>query len=89
MDVPARPRAAIRPAYPPRARARGLEGDALLRVYVSAEGRVAGVRALEEARSPFAAAAATAVRETPFAPGRLEGRPVSSSVTVRVRFRLD
>lgn len=89
VDVPARPLAPIRPAYPEEARARGAEGDVVLRVFVRADGRVAGLQTLESDGDGFAREGARAVRGVAFAAGRREGGVVNSSVTLRVRFRLD
>jgi len=89
VDAPARPRTPIRPDYPVLARSQGLEGDVTLRAHVRADGRVVGLELVEGDRDAFVDAAARAVRATSFEPGRVAGRPVSSTVTVRVRFRLE
>jgi TonB family protein len=89
VDFPARPLAPIAPAYPTSARERGLEGDATLLVYVRADGKVVGTKPLASDAREFAHAAAVAIRATPFGPGTRRNEPVNSTVTIRVRFRLD
>jgi protein TonB len=89
VDAPAAPLAPIQPDYPAEARSRGLEGDVTLRVRVRADGRVVGFERLDGAPDDFARAAAEAIRAAGFRPGVRDGRPVSSTVTIRVRFRLD
>jgi len=87
--VPARPRAPIAPDYPPLARSQGRQGDVTLRVRVRADGEVVGLEQVAGDGEDFTQAAARAVRATPFAPGLVDRRPVNSTVTVQVRFRLD
>jgi protein TonB len=78
------------PVYPDRAREAGIEGTALLRLRVTAEGvtqeirllRSAGNRALDEA-------AQAAARRWEIAPGLRNGQPIEAWVEVPVRFRLD
>ena len=89
VDFPARPLAPIEPVYPALARERGLEGDATLLVYVRADGRVVGTKPLATDAREFAHAAADAIRATPFGPGTRRREPVNSTVTIRVRFRLE
>ena len=79
-----------RPAYPPLARLRGYQGVVVLFVEVLVDGRVgqaeirrsAGHKILDQA-------ALEAVRTWRFEPGRREGRAVTMSVEVPVRFVLN
>jgi len=79
-----------RPAYPPLARLRGYQGVVVLFVEVLVDGRVgqaeigrsAGHEILDQA-------ALEAVRTWRFEPGRREGRAVTMSVAVPVRFVLN
>ncbi|WP_431270959.1 TonB family protein [Dankookia sp. P2] len=78
------------PAYPERMREAGIEGTAMLRLRVAADGttqeirllRSAGHRALDEA-------AEAAARRWEIAPALRNGMPVEAWVEVPVRFRLD
>jgi TonB family protein len=79
----------IRPAYPPRLRALGLEGDVEARVMVRSDGSVGGAQLVESSHDDFTAALREALSEARFHPARLRGKPVSSWVTVRLRFRLE
>jgi protein TonB len=89
VDTPTRPVAPLEPAYPPRLRALGLEGEVETRVVVAADGRVRGARLVESTHPDFTASARAAIREARFEPARLDGRPVASWVTLRLRFRLE
>ena len=89
VDVPARPMDPIQPPYPPRLRALGLEGEVEARVIVLSDGSVGGARLVESTHDDFTAAVREALREVRFHPARRRGKPVSSWVTVRLRFRLE
>jgi protein TonB len=89
VDAPAAPLAPIQPDYPADARSRGEEADVTLRVRVRADGAVVGFEVVEGASGEFARAAADAIRAAGFRPGVRDGRPVNSSVTIRVSFRLE
>jgi TonB family protein len=77
------------PVYPPLARLRGYQGVALLFVEVLADGRVGqvGIRR-STGHEILDRTALEAVRSWKFEPGRREGRPVTMSVAVPVRFVL-
>lgn len=90
--VPARPRLRGNrpPAYPVRAVRRGWQGEVLLAVSLSAEGRVDGVDVLRgSGRELLDRAAVEAVRAWRFEPATRDGRPVASVVEVPVAFRLE
>lgn len=91
-DVDAVPRYGdnARPVYPPLARLRGYEGVVLLVVDVLADGRVGQVEIKRSAgHGILDRAALEAVRTWRFEPGRREGRAVTMSVEVPVRFVLN
>jgi TonB family protein len=77
------------PAYPPLARLRGYQGVAVLFVEVLADGRVGqvGIRR-STGHEILDRTALEAVRTWRFEPGRREGRAVTMSVAVPVRFVL-
>jgi TonB family protein len=92
LTVRARPQTQTNPppVYPEEARAQHQEGTVYLRVAVSADGRAENVELLLS--SGFALldeAALTAVRDWAFDPARNESGPVSSHITVPVRFTLN
>ena len=79
-----------RPAYPPLARLRGYQGVVVVFVEVLADGRVGQVEIRRSAgREILDRAALEAVRSWRFEPGRKEGRAVTMSVEVPVRFVLN
>lgn len=88
VEIRARPVDPIRPAYPPRLRALGIEGDVVARVIVLSDGSVAGGELVEAAHDDFAAAVRAALRGARFHPARLHGEPVSSWVTLKLHFRI-
>jgi len=79
-----------RPAYPPLARLRGYQGVVVLFVEVLVDGRVGQVGIRRSAGHEILdRAALEAVRTWRFEPGRKEGRAVTMSVEVPVRFVLN
>ena len=77
----------VAPVYPEVARQAGIEGDVLLRVYVSSSGRVTNLRVLDG--SPILArAAAEAVQQWQYQPPRMNGSPANVVTTLVVSFRL-
>lgn len=77
----------VAPAYPPLARAAGVEGIVILEAVIAEDGSVRDVRVLRSV--PLLDAAATeAVRQWRFSPTLLNGEPVAIAMTVTVAFRL-
>ncbi len=86
----ARYRSNPQPEYPAEARRLKQQGVAYLHVQVSAEGRPSSVTLSRSSGFPLLDSAAIgAVRHWTFEPGRAGGLPISSSVEVPVRFRLN
>ena len=78
------------PAYPDRAREAGIEGTALLRLRVSADGTTQEIRLLRSAGNRMLDEAAhAAARRWEIAPALQGGRAIEAWVEVPVRFRLD
>ena len=79
----------VRPPYPASARQQSIQGTALLRVYVAADGRVTSVAVARSAgHADLDQAAADAVRQWRFDPGRRGDEAVGMWVQVPVEFRL-
>ena len=79
-----------RPAYPPLARLRGYQGVVVLFVEVLVDGRVGQVGIMRSSGHEILdRAGLEAVRTWRFEPGRKEGRAVTMSVEVPVRFVLN
>jgi protein TonB len=77
------------PVYPTEARRLRQQGQVLLSVDVSAEGRAVGVALKQSSGFPLLdQAAMAAVRRWSFEPARVGGLPVASRAEVPVRFRL-
>jgi protein TonB len=77
------------PEYPPKARARGIEGRVLLMVIVDESGKVEDNVQVLDSIPMLDQAAIDAVRQWSFAPGRdADGDPVRVQLEVPVRFTL-
>ena len=77
----------VAPVYPEVARQAGMEGDVVLRAYVSSDGRVASMRVLSG--SPvLARAAIEAVEKWRYQPVLIHGQPANVVTTLTVAFRL-
>jgi TonB family protein len=77
----------VAPAYPEVARQAGMEGDVVLRVYVSSSGRVTDARILD-GPPILARAAVEAVQQWQYQAPRMNGRPINVVTTLVVSFRL-
>jgi TonB family protein len=77
----------VAPAYPEVARQAGIEGDVVLRVYVSSSGQVTGLRILD-GPPILARAAVQAVQQWQYQSPKIDGRPASVVTTLVVSFRL-
>lgn len=89
VDVLPRPSERASPAYPPRARQAGVEGEVVMNLLITPEGRVADARVLEaRPAGVFEEAARTAVLGWRFSPALYQGRPVKTWARQRVVFAL-
>ena len=77
----------VAPVYPDVARKAGIEGDVVLRISVSAEGRVTDLTVLD-GPPVLARAAVAAVRQWRYHPLRINGSPTAVVTTMVVSFRL-
>jgi len=86
--TPPRPDAGNRaPEFPETARARGLEGEVILKLVVTPAGTVGDIEVLRGGE-PFASAARDAVRSWRYVPAMLDGRRIGVYKIVKVPFRL-
>lgn len=78
-----------RPRYPLAAKTKGIEGYAVIKLWIDASGRVKKVVVLESRGHPsFGAAAKAAARGWRFRPAFRYGRPVAITCTQTIRFQL-
>jgi TonB family protein len=77
----------VAPVYPEVARQAGVEGDVVLRVYVSSSGRVTDLKVLD-GPPILARAAVEAVQQWQYQAPRMNGRPANVVTTLVVSFRL-
>lgn len=88
-EVPPSIRARRQPEYPRELISRGIEGKVMLRVDVSAAGRVLAIDIhTSSGHSRLDQAAMAAVTDWRFAPGRKDGRPAPMTVLLPVSFQL-
>ncbi|WP_371366361.1 hypothetical protein SRRS_07510 [Sporomusa rhizae] len=80
----------INPEYPSEARANHLEGDVLLRITISVEGKVSNVEVAESSGHDILdEAAVNAVSKWRFIPARADnGQTIVSAVDIPIVFRL-
>ena len=77
-----------RPAYTEAARQRRLEGEVVLEVLFTASGDVRVLRVLRGLGEGLDENAVQAARQIRFHPARCNGRPIDSTATVHISFRL-
>lgn len=89
QDVPVLLQAPL-PAYPPRMREAGIEGNVLVEVVVDTLGRAeaGSLRIVSSDHAEFSAPARASIAAALFRPARVFGRPVRVLVRVPVGFRL-
>ncbi len=78
----------VSPAYPAFARSMGLQGDITIDALIDATGKVTTMKPLS-GPVPLQQAAMDALRQWNYEPARLDGRPVSTHLSVTVKFRLN
>lgn len=78
----------IRRHYPRAALQRGREGEVVLRLTIDADGSIAEASVVKDPGDGMGAAALEAVRQFRFAPGRLAGTPVATTIPFVIRFVL-
>lgn len=78
------------PSYPPRARAKGIEGYVKLRLLIGPDGSVqkASVVEVEPQGEGFEDSALNTVRGWSFEPARYKGQPVKMTTELPLRFKL-
>ncbi len=89
VDVSARPLEPLRPRYPAGLREFGVEGSVEARVIVWPDGSVSGRELIASDHPEFTRAVRAALDDARFAPGLLRGKPVASTVTLKLHFRLE
>jgi len=79
----------LRKYYPPRAKKNGFEGDVVLRLLIDADGSIAKVDIVSDPGEGLGPAAAQAVHELRFAPAKVNGVAVATTVPFTIHFTLD
>jgi TonB family protein len=78
----------VSPAYPAFARSIGLQGDITIDALIDATGKVTTMKPLS-GPVPLQQAAMDALRQWNYEPARLDGQPVSTHLSVTMKFRLN
>ncbi|MFN8544248.1 MAG: TonB family protein [Candidatus Binatia bacterium] len=86
-DPPVPSRSNARPEYPKAARRVGRTGTVMLKIVITADGRVSDVQ-VQAGEEPFTTAAVEAVRTWRYQPARFKGVPISVWKLVEVGFTL-
>ena len=89
VDTQPRLQRKVNPSYPYRAKRRGVEGRVVVKFLVDKQGRVSQVSLVRaEPEGVFEESALQAVRKWRFKPGKKDGEPVPTWVSVPIRFEL-
>ena len=75
--------------YPEFARETGLEGQVILQVLVSKEGKAKNIEVVSSTDKIFEKSAIKAVKKITFEPGKYDGNPVDAWVSIPISFKLD
>jgi TonB family protein len=78
----------VKPQYTADARAAHIQGNVVLQIVVTEEGRAANMRVISSLGHGLDEQAMESVGQWDFAPARKDGQPVSSRATVELNFRL-
>lgn len=76
----------IKRFYPPQALKDRFEGDVVLRLLIDSDGSIARVEVVSDPGEGLGPAAARAVRELRFGPGKVNGEPVATTVPFTIHF---
>jgi periplasmic protein TonB len=80
----------IKPEYPFVAREMQIEGYVDIEFIVNSDGSVSDIKILQNSPSNiFDRSAENTVGRWKFTPGKIQGEPVTSRVSVRIEFKLD
>ena len=79
----------LRPFYPEAARRRGVEGDVVLRLLINGDGSLAKVDVIGDPGAGLGTAGERAIRQFRFRAGKVDGRPVATTITYVLHFVLD
>ena len=79
----------IRKYYPPDALKKEFEGQVVLKLLIDSDGTIAKVEVISDPGEGLGAAAAKAVREFRFSPGKVNGVAVATSVPFTIHFVLN
>ncbi len=77
-----------KPVYPASLRHQGREATVKLEVYIDAKGKPRNIKLLQSAGTDFDQAAINAIRASTFAPGNVNGKPVSVQMRMPIKFKL-
>jgi TonB family protein len=77
------------PDYPESAKARGVQGDVVLRAVIFLDGSVGALKPAGSPDPELAQAAINAVRQWRYEPALLNGQPIETATTITVNFQLE
>jgi protein TonB len=89
VDKKPKPASPVSPSYPPRARAKGIQGFVKFKLLIGTDGGVVEVKVLDsQPKGVFDEAATGAIRQWRFSPALYRGQPVKLWVEQTLRFKL-
>ncbi len=74
--------------YPEAARKKGIEGTVFVRALISKDGKVKNCKVEKSDSKLLTKSAVTAIKQTKFVPGMLDGKAVEAWVVIPVKYKL-
>ena len=79
----------VEPDYPVELKSREIEGEVLLTATIDQEGKVVKVTVKRSDDELFSKAAIAALKQCSFSPGMQNGKPVTTTIDIPIKFILD
>jgi TonB family protein len=79
----------VDPVYPPSLKEKEIEGKVLLAATIDENGKVVNIKVKRSDNELFSQAAIAALKQSSFAPGEQNGKPVTTTIDIPIAFILD
>ncbi|MGD9211794.1 MAG: energy transducer TonB, partial [Desulfobacteraceae bacterium] len=79
----------VKPEYPDYLKQKEIEGDVLLAATIDENGKVVNITVKRSDHELFSKAAMTALKRFSFKPGEQNGRPVTTTIDIPIKFVLN
>ncbi len=77
-----------KPKYPDKLRKMGIEGEVVLDVVITSDGKPVDIKVVKGDYPEFISAAVDAIKHSSFYPAKMGGKPVSVRIRIPIKFRL-